>query len=153
MKKFIYSMENLLQVKNKLEDQMKIAYGNARQRLNLEEEKLEQLKKRMISYEEELRHLRSDRLDIFKIKQCEQAIEVMKMNIKQQMTAVKNAAHRLEVARIRLNDAMVERKTQERLKEKAFEAYLLEYDAEERKEIDELNSFNYSNPALSEEDS
>ena len=152
MKKFIYSMENLLQVKRKLEDQMKIAYGNARLRLNIEEEKLEQLEKRKKSYEEELRFLRSDRLDIFKIKQCEQAIEVMKMNIKQQVTIIKNAAHRVEVARIRLSDAMVERKTQERLKEKAFDGYLLEFDAEERKEVDELNSFRYSNPELSEED-
>ena len=48
-------MENLLQVKRKLEDQMKIAYGNARLRLNIEEEKLEQLEKRKQSYEEELR--------------------------------------------------------------------------------------------------
>jgi flagellar protein FliJ len=152
MKKFRYSMENLLQIKIKLEDQVKIAYGNARQRLSMEEEKLEQLRHRAVSYEEELRLLRSDRLDIFKIKQCEQAIEVMKMNIKQQKIVVKNAAHRLEVARIRLHDAMVERKTQERLKEKAFEEYLLEFEAEERKEVDELNSFLYSNPALFEED-
>lgn len=152
MKKFRYSMENLLQIKIKLEDQVKIAYGNARQRLQVEEEKLERLRHRADFYEKELRLLRSDRLDIFKIKQCEQAIEVMKMNIKQQTIVVKNAAHRLEVARIRLHDAMVERKTQERLKEKAFEEYLLEFEAEERKEVDELNSFLYSNPALFEED-
>ncbi len=152
MKKFRYSMENLLQVKMKLEDQVRIAYGNARQRLTMEEEKLESMYLRKSTYEEELRYLRSDKLDIFQIKQCEQAIEVMKLNIKQQTTVVKNAAHRLEVARIRLHDAMVERKTQERLKEKAFEEYLLEFDAQERKEIDELNSFLYSNPALFEED-
>lgn len=152
MKKFQYSMENLLQIKRKMEDQMKIAYGNARLRLTQEEEKLEQMIKKESSYEDELRLLRSDKLDIVKIRQCEQAIEVMKQNIKQQTTAVKNAAHRLEIARIRLNDAMVERKTQERLKDKAFEEYLLEFEAEEQKEIDELNSFHYSNPALSEED-
>lgn len=152
MKKFRYNMENLLQIKRKLEDQMKIAYGNARMRLTAEEEKLERMVQKKSGYEDELRLLRSDVLDIFKIRQCEQAIEVMKQNIKQQTTAVKNAAHRLEIARIRLNDAMIERKTQERLKEKAFEEYLLEFDAEERKEVDELNSFHYSNPALSEED-
>ena len=151
MKKFRYSMENLLQVKKKLEDQSKIAYGMARLRLTREEEKLEQLKQRKDGYENELRSLRSARLDLLKIRQCEQAIEVMKQNIKQQTTAVKNAAHRLEISRIRLSDAMVERKTQERLKEKAFEEYMLEFDAEERKEVDELNSFNYSKP-LDEED-
>ena len=152
MKKFRYSMENLLQVKGKLEDQAKITYGAARLRLTQEEEKLEQMKLRRNSFVEELRRLRSTRLDLTKIKQCEQATWIMDQNIKQQMTVVRNAAHRLEIARIRLNDAMVERKTQERLKESAFEAYLLELDSEEQKEVDELNSFNYSKPAAYEED-
>ncbi|MDF2906552.1 MAG: hypothetical protein K0R34_1873 [Herbinix sp.] len=152
MKKFRYSMENLLQVKKKLEDQAKIAYGVARLRLTKEEEKLEQLKKRKDGYENELRSLRSAKLDLLKIRQCEQAVEIMVHNIKQQTTAVKNAAHRLEIARIRLNDAMVDRKTQERLKEKAFNEYLLEFNAEEQKEVDELNSFNYSKPAFNGED-
>jgi flagellar FliJ protein len=145
-------MENLLQVKKKLEDQAKIAYGVARLRLTKEEEKLEQLKKRKDGYENELRSLRSAKLDLLKIRQCEQAVEIMVHNIKQQTTAVKNAAHRLEIARIRLNDAMVDRKTQERLKEKAFNEYLLEFNAEEQKEVDELNSFNYSKPAFNGED-
>lgn len=152
MKKFIYPMENLLQIKSKLEEQAKIAYGNARLRLTKEEEKLELFVKKKISYEEELKALRSGKLDIIRIKQCEQAIDIMKDNIKQQTTVVRNAAHRLEVARIRLSDAMIERKTQERLKEKAFEEYMLVFDAEERKEVDELNSFNYNKPIPSEED-
>jgi flagellar FliJ protein len=146
-------MESILQIKQKLEEQAKIAYGNMRLKLTQEEEKLEELKHKKNAYEEEMKLLRSDRLDILKIKQCEQAIEVTKMNIKQQTTVVKNAAHRLEIARIRLNEAMVERKTQEKLKEKAFEEYLLEFDSEERKEVDELNSFHYNDPAFHEEDS
>ena len=152
MKKFRYSMENLLQVNKKLEDQAKIAYGMARLRLTKEEEKLEKMKLRKEAYENELRELWSAKLDLLKLKQCEQAIDVMKINIKQQNSVVKNAAHRLEIARIRLNDAMVERKTQERLKEKAWEEYMLEFDAEEQKEVDELNSFNYSRPAFNGED-
>jgi flagellar FliJ protein len=152
MKKFKYKMENVLQIKIKLENQAKIAYGTARHKLTMEEEKLEQMILKKSTYEEELRHLRSGRLDLFQIKQCEQAIEIMKQNITQQKTIVKNAAHRLEVARIRLNDAMAERKTQEKLKEKAFEEYMLEFDYEERKEIDELNSFHYSNPEFYEGD-
>jgi flagellar FliJ protein len=145
-------MENLLQVKKKLEDQMKIAYGIARQNLSKEEEKLELMTRKKISYENELRLLRSDRLDILHIKQCEQAIEIMKKNITQQAAAVKNAQHRLEVARIRLNDAMINRKTQEKLRENALEEYMLEYEAEEQKEVDELNSFNYSGPEHIKED-
>ena len=152
MKKFRYSMESVLQIKLKLEDQAKIAYGIARMKLTQEEESLEHLKRKLSLLEEELRNLRAGRLDLFQIIQCEQAIEYTKTKIKQQLTVVRNAAHRLEVARIRLSDAMVGRKTQERLKEKAFEEYIQEFDAEERKEVDELNSFNYNSPMLSGED-
>lgn len=152
MKKFKYSMENLLQVKVKLEDQAKIAYGMARLRLNKEEEKLELLKQRREGYEKELRELWSAKLNLLKLKQCEQAIDILKNSIKQQETIVRNAVQRLEIARLRLNTAMVERKTQERLKEKAWEEYMLEFDAEEQKEVDELNSFTFSRAALNGED-
>lgn len=151
MKKFKYSMENLLQVKLKLEDQAKIAYGNARLRLTKEEQKLKNMEITKASYEDEMRSLRSDILDITKIKQCADAIEVMKQNIKLQLTVIKDAQQKLEEARVKLHHAMVERKTQEKLKEKAWGEYLLEFDMEERKEIDELNSFRYSNPAKGKE--
>lgn len=151
MKKFKYSMENLLQVKLKLEDQAKIAYGNARLQLTKEEQKLKDMELTKASYEDEMRSLRSAKLDITKIKQCADAIDVMMNNIELQLTVIKQAQQKLEDARVKLHNAMVERKTQEKLKEKAWEEYLLEFDMEERKEIDELNSFRYSKPAEGKE--
>lgn len=152
MKKFRYSMENLLQVKVKLEDQAKIAYGNARLILNREEDKLKELESKKALYVDEQRSLRQAKLDLLKIKTSEEAVKIMEEKIKQQQMVVRNARQRLEVTRIRLNNAMVERKTQDKLKDKAWENYRLEFEAEERKEIDELNSFQYSNPRLIEED-
>lgn len=152
MKKFRYSMESLLQIKLKLEEQMKIAYGIASRNLNIEEEKLEQLIQRKAEYEKQLRLLRSDKLDLMKIKECEQAIEIMKAKISQQEAVVRNARHKLELARIRLNEAIINRKTQEKLKENEFQEYILEFEAEERKEVDELNSYNYTGPRKSKED-
>jgi len=127
-------------------------YGNARLRLTKEEQKLTQMEKKKTSYEDEMRILITDKLNIINIGHCEEAIKIMTTNIKQQTIIVKNAVQRLEVARIRLSDAMVERKTHEKLKEKSRDNYQLEFDAEERKEVDELNSFHYSNPTLGEED-
>jgi len=152
MKKFKYSMENILQIKIKLEEQMKISYGIARKNLSREEEKLEGLREKKLSYEDELRGLKTGRLDILRINQCERAIEIVKEQIVRQEAVVRNAQHRLEVARIRLNDAIVNRKTQEKLKEKEFEEYMLEYEAEEQKEVDALNSYNYSGPKQIKED-
>ena len=143
MKKFRYSMENILRIKLKLEDQAKISYANARNRLNTEEEKLLALRQKKASYEDEQRNLNGSKLDLFKLKELSQSIEIMKINIKEQRAVISMAEQRLEVARIRLNDAMIERKTQEKLKEKAWQEYMAEIEAEEQKEIDELNSFNY----------
>lgn len=152
MKKFRYSMESILKIKLKLEDQARISYAAARARLTREEEKLAVLEQRMAAYEEACRKLSSEKLDLVKLKHAGQAIEIMKQKIMQQITVVKAAEQRLEVARIRLKDAMAERKTQERLKQKAWEEYMQEYEACERKEIDELNSFHFSNSMLYEED-
>jgi len=145
-------MENILQIKIKLEDQAKNAYSVARARLTREEEKLEKLEQQKNYYEDYLRDLRSSKLNILEICNCEKAIDIMKIKIDGQKLVVEEANKRLEAARIKLQEAMAERKTQEKLKEKAFEAYMLEFEAEEQKEADELNSFRFSNIALGEED-
>ncbi|NLL72026.1 MAG: flagellar export protein FliJ [Clostridiales bacterium] len=143
MKKFRYSMESILKIKLKLEEQAKLAYANARNHLNAEEEKLKYLRDKKTSYEEEQRILSSNKLNIMKLKGISQSIDIMKLKIEEQKVVVEAAKQRLELARIRLNEAMVERKTQEKLKEKAWQEYMEEFEAEEQKEIDELNSFNY----------
>lgn len=148
MKKFKYSMESILQINIKLEDQAKNNYSNARNRLTEEEERLAQINKRKKTYQDELRQLKSMKLDLLKIKECEQAIEFMEHKKQKQSNIVRNAENRLEIARIRLNTAMIERKMQEKLKENAWAEYLEEYEAEQQKEVDELNSFNYSKREL-----
>ena len=152
MKKFRYSMESILNIKLKLEEQAKLAYAEARNRLNIEEDKLLKLEDKKSSYEEEQRRQSNSKLNILKMKQLSEAIEIMKLKIKQQKVVVKTAAQRLEIARIRLNDAMIERKTQEKLREKAWQEYMIEVNAEEQKEIDERNSFTYNSFQLYEED-
>jgi flagellar FliJ protein len=152
MKKFHYSMESILNIKLKLEDQARIAFANARNLLNIEEEKLKNMEQKKAFYEDEYRINSSNKLNLKKLKQLSLAIDIMKDNIVQQIVVVRAATQRLEVARIRMKDAMVERKTQEKLKEKAWQEYIIEFEAEEQKEIDERNSFNYSDFLLYEED-
>lgn len=152
MKKFHYSMESVLNIKLKLEDQAKIAYANARSLLNIEEEKLKNMEQKKAFYEDEYRINSSNKLNLKKLKQLSLAIDIMKDNIVQQIVVVRAATQRLEVVRIRMKDAMIERKAQEKLKEKAWQKYMIEFEAEEQKEIDERNSFNYSGFLLYEED-
>lgn len=151
MTKFVYKMENILGIKYKIEDQAKTNYGIARQKLNQEEEKLLEFEQKKSYYQEKTIQLMQARLKIVEIRQCQEAINIVKFYIKQQQLAVKRAEQQLEIARVRLNTAMMERKTHENLKDKARQLYLLEYDAWERKEVDELVSFKYNNSTDNQE--
>ena len=61
-----------------------------------------------------------------------------------QLINIKNAEKNVQIARKKLQDVMVERKTHEVLKQKAFEEFLQELSQEEKKEIDELVSYQYN---------
>ncbi len=143
MKKFRYSMQSLLVIKQKLEDQAKAAYGAAKLRLNEEEERLVALQQRREAYVEEKRQVMASRLDVPKLNRLQMAVEAMDDQIERQKQNVKKAEFAMRAAEERLVESMTERKTQERLRENAFEAYRQEMNAEEQKEIDERTSFRY----------
>ncbi len=146
MTKFVYKMENILSIKYKMEDQAKTAYGLAHRKLTQEQEKLFALKRRENLYQDKKKNLMQSKLKLFEIIKCEEAIEIMKQYINQQQAAVKKAQRQLDNARLRLDTAMMERKIHEKLKENALNNYFVEYEAEQRKETDEVVSFKYNNP-------
>lgn len=143
MAKFVYRMQSILTIKEKMESQAKNEFARARMHLNEEEEKLEALKGRKETYEQQGRELQQDSLSVRDILDNRNAIERMKEFIAIQKKAVATAQAQLEEARQRLQSAMQESKTQERLKEKAFEEFMKEENARESKEIDELVSYTY----------
>ena len=147
MAKFKYRMQSILEVKKKLEEQAKNEFAAARAALNEEEDKLEQLKKRKEAYEDEGRALREDTLNIMDIIENKEALLRMDEFIADQQLNVKRAEDRMEEARLALQTAMQESKTQEKLREKAFEAFVKEENAKEAKEIDELVSYTYGKKA------
>ncbi len=143
MAKFIYRMQNILDIKIKMENQAKIAYGIASKRLQEEQEKLQAIMMKRASYERKARELVNGSLKLQEIKECKRAIDVMKSKQRTQMMNVHAAEKNLELARAELNRVMVERKTHEKLREKAFEEFKQELERAEGKEIDELVSYNY----------
>ncbi len=144
MAKFIYKMQNILDIKCQMEEQAKITYSLARKKLDDEEEKLRVLLNRKHEYEENYRELASSVLDVLSIVNCKKAIDLTKEKIKKQYIEIHVAEKNLEVARIKLNDVMVDRKTYEKLKEHEFDNFLRELDEQEKKEIDELVSYRYN---------
>ena len=98
---------------------------------------------RRAGYESKARELVSGSINVLEIRECRKAIDVLKSKQRSQMMNVHAAERDVELARKQLNEAMVERKTHEKLKEKAFEEFKQELLHEESKEIDELVSYTY----------
>lgn len=147
MAKFSYKMQNILDIKFKLENQAKTGLANAIAKLEEEKEVLVVLQGKKQRYEEVYRDTLNNVLNVRELNLCVQGIEQMKEKIKKQLVAIHVAEKNVEVARQHLQDVMQERKTHEKLKEYAFDDFVKEMNAEESKEIDELVSYNFGKVA------
>ncbi len=143
MARFRYSMQSILNIKLKMETQAKQEFSAARAALDEEEERLKALYGRKSSYEETGLKLLSGTLKLREINENKMAIRCMEDYIEKQQINVNMAEENLERARERLTEVRMERKTHETLKEKAFEAFLMEEKRQESKEIDQLTSYTY----------
>lgn len=143
MAKFRYSMQSILDIKMKMETQAKQEFAAARAALDMEEEKLERLRDRKQEYEQEAKRLLSGRLNLREVEENKAAIRCMEDFITKQQEKVRLAEQALERARVKLTEVMMERKTHESLKEKAFGQFLEDEKRRESKEVDELTSYTY----------
>ena len=143
MARFRYSMQSILNIKMKMETLAKQEFSAARADLDEEEERLRQLYQRKKKYEEKARALLAGTLNIREIEENKSAIVCMEDFIVSQKMRVEMAERKLEEARERLTEVMMERKTHETLKEKAFQIFLMEEKRQESKEIDQLTSYTY----------
>ena len=144
MARFRYRMQNILDIKEKMETQAKNEFAQAQAKLNAEEEKLAD----RVSYRQKLqedggRLLLADRLDILKIDENKKMVSYAGEQVRAQTIQVRMSQKKLDEQRVRMQKAMQERKTHEILKEKAFDDFKVELKAAEGKEIDELTSYTY----------
>lgn len=143
MARFRYSMQSILNIKIKLETQAKQEFSAARAALDREEEQLRLLMERKNGYEKEGEALLSGPLNLRSIEENREAIRCMEVFIDRQRANVEKAERNLEIVREKLAEVMMERKTHEKLREKAFEEFLMEEKRQESKEIDQLTSYTY----------
>lgn len=144
MAKFVYRMQNILSLKENLEKQQKAQFSLANNILLREQDKLQNLLLRQAGYENELDRLLKGKLNLKKISQCRNAIDAMKSLVRDQMIVVHQAEKKVEDERRKLDSIMKDRKTHEKLKEKAFDEFKMELNHQEMKEIDELTSYTHT---------
>ncbi len=101
MAKFVYRMQNILNIKYKLEEQAKQYYMTVRMRLNEAEAVLESLENRKEGYFQEYRVLLSEKLDVLEIESCKNSIILMDdyiLNQKQVIQTIEAELLRAEAA-------------------------------------------------------
>ena len=143
MAKFVFSLQSILNIKLKMETQAKQAFAAAKNRLDEEEQRLEELYQRKSSYEERAKELLQGTLRIRDIEDNKNAILMMDAYIADQLRRVEAARERLEYEREQMTEAVKERKTYETLREQAFEEFLQDENKAESKAVDELVSYTY----------
>ncbi len=144
MSRFVFSLQNVLNIKQKLEDAAKQEFSVAKLALDKEEEKLQSLRVRKSQYLAYAEELLQGSLRVREIEENQNAVKVMEDYIEEQKKVVLMAQRNLDTARFRLSEASKERKTYEILREKAFEEFLQEEKRAEGKSIDELVSYTYT---------
>lgn len=141
---FVYRMQNILDIKHKLEEQKKAEYAQIQGRLTDAEQCLSALEQQLEQDIENLRYATLKTLDLLEIERCKNAITYRTDRIAKQKHLVMSLRGEVERARIRLNEAMQDRKKHEKLRENEFEEFVQEMNHKENKEIDELVSYNYN---------
>ena len=143
MARFRYRMQNILELKEKLEEQEKNNFTSRRAALTEEEDKMDAVLAKRDAIVAEGKALRLTTIDINKIRENQRAKEYVEEAVKQQRVKVRIAEKNLDAARVKMQAAMQERKIHEKMREKAFERFVEEQNAEEVKEIDQLTSYVY----------
>lgn len=143
MARFNYRMQNILQLKEKMEEQERNNFAARRRALTEEEDKLQALIDKRNAVAEEGKRLRQTVIDVRSIRENEDLQRYTEEQVKQQRIKVRVAEKSLDAARAKMQEAVQERKIHEKMREKAFERFIAEMNAAEVKEIDELTSYVY----------
>jgi flagellar FliJ protein len=144
MAKFVYRLQNVLDIKMKLETQAKTEFANASNVVRTEEEKMVMLINKRKQCQNDIRESSVGKIDVVQLKIGADSVKAVEELMKQQAVRLRIAEKNLERVREKLDEAMKDRKIHEKLKENAFEEFKIELNNEEKKEIDQLVSFTYS---------
>ncbi len=143
MARFRFRMQNILNLKEKLETQAEMRFAEQKRVLNEAIRKKEELCEKRVFLEEEAKRLRSDILDLLEIQNNDLSRRLLEEDIIRADQKIKREERILEQRRAELENVMKERKAQEKLREHAFQRFLKEEAAAESKMIDELTSYTY----------
>lgn len=139
---FKFKYENLLNLVEKKEDDIKNALSCAYNELHLEEEKLYALEKEVNNYSSILKDKSNNGCKLSTLKNIDDYIKTVHLKIKIQNDKIAEKKEKIQFIKDKLIEISKEKKIFEKLKEKKFEEYKTFLKLEEDKIIDQLVSYN-----------
>ena len=143
MAKFDFRLQSYLNLKSKLEEQKKLAYGRAVAELERERQRQLALERERRALVGGLRERIAERVDPLDIKRYNDYIDLMKKRIIRQKETVARLETAAEQKRQELVRAMQERKMLDTLKENQLETFTRGQVILEQKGVDEIVSYQY----------
>lgn len=143
MRKFHFKLETKLRLTVQEEKQAQWEYKTRQFELQKEQDKLELLNTQLDELWDYYREVAKSGVGIQQLIIIHQFVPVLKERIKNQEHAVETARELMLEAEAAYLEKRTERKTLDKLKDREHQQYLLEWQREEQKLIDEVASNNY----------
>lgn len=138
MKKFLFSLDFLLDYRKRIEDRLKIELAEITLRQKEEEKVLEQLERKRNLYQEELRKKEGEeKVELALILACESYLDKIAYQIGCQKEKLQKILQERENIRKKLLDASRQRKLLERVKEKRWLGFIYLREKIQQQQIDE----------------
>ena len=144
MAKFIFKMQSILNLKERIEDQKEQEFAKALQILASARQILENLTNEKHHTIAKLRGEMGIKISPLDFQAYNNYIEVLKQRIEQQLLAIREAEAFVEKKRLELVEATKERKMLDKLKENKREEFIEEEKHSEQKQVDEIVSYKYA---------
>lgn len=144
MIKFSFKLQSLLNVKLRLEDNLKNELGKAIQMLEYEKKLLTALENEMEACRQELSVSFRGKITVGKIKKYNLYIEAISVKIRAQNDRVNNALENVDKVRNELLKVVKDRQILEKYKGKRYSDYMLEQAREEQMINDEITSYKFA---------
>lgn len=142
---FTFKFQSMLNVKEKLQEQKELEFGKAVQAYELEKRKFDILVKQREANILGLKDAIEKKVSPREIASYNSFINKLKNDMDKQKVTITQAEEYVEKKRLELQNAIVETKKYEKLKEKDLEEYVLEQKSKENQALDEIVTYRFTN--------
>lgn len=145
MAKFVFRFQSMLNVKEKLQEQKEAEFGKAIQSLEYEKKKYDEIDLNRQNSILALKERINTKISPKEVSEYNSYINKLKNDLSMQKKVIVKAENLVELKRLELQNAIMETKKYEKLKEKDYELYMEEQKIKENQALDEVVTYRYTN--------